>query len=71
LYTASWAAISSSSFCILNCSNLLSCSAMTGENLSFSFRAASLAWQAISVSLDKLLLDPDLVEVRDWLDFHE
>jgi len=30
-----------------------------------------LAWQAISVSLDKLLLDPDLVEVRDWLDFHE
>ena len=49
----------------------LSCFAMTGENLSSSFRADFLAWQAISVSLDKLLLDPDLVEVHDRLDFRE
>lgn len=71
LHTASWAEISSSSFCILNWSSFFSCSAMTVEKLSFSCRATRLARQVIDVSLHELLLDPDLVEVRERDDFRE
>ena len=65
LYTASWAEISSSSFCILNWSSFFSCSARTVANLSFSCRATRLARQVIDVSLHERLLDPDLLEVRE------